>query len=401
MHSGDGPCRQGLYVDVCKLHLHKIFGNGNYQELNRTGNFNPIGFLENFDASTDSSKDYLNGVEDWVAAQAYHIIIIKSVMESLFISAASNCRNEREFNRLEADYYKLKKKVFELIEVDMKPSTLQKNIVRFFERRLSVFSGISKYFCYGLYNNNGLRKIFRKFSTQWNHENHGSANNGSKVGIHVDGEIYLRLALIEKIQKSIIESIGFNSFNLSYTPMWSYFEYILENRNLISRNKIRTINERLNDGAKLNGKAELLKTIKINQKNIKKTKNSINILRNVLAKPLYEAAGIEMPHSIKKEMEIAAPVLPTLKPEGELVPYVGMAISQLNNGIDLFLNVGPEGCMVSSLGEMLTPKIMEFVKSENSRIQHLFTTEGEIDEDLLRLSLLKIMGTEKYYSCSS
>ena len=90
--------------------------------------------------------------------------------------------------------------------------------------------------------------------------------------------------------------------------------------------------------------------------------------------------------------------MPTSKPFGELSPYIGSTISQLNNGTDLVLNVAPEGCMVASMGEMLNPKIMQCVNDKNKRIQHLFTTEGEVNKDLLQLSLLKTLGIEKYYS---
>ena len=54
--------------------------------------------------------------------------------------------------------------------------------------------------------------------------------------------------------------------------------------------------------------------------------------------------------------------------------------------------------MVASMGEMLSPKLMQLVDNNTARIQHLFTTECEINEELMQLSLLKILGSEKYYS---
>ena len=81
-----------------------------------------------------------------------------------------------------------------------------------------------------------------------------------------------------------------------------------------------------------------------------------------------------------------------------MVPYVGATISEINEGTDLILNVAPEGCMVASMGEMLNPKMMELIQNKNARIQHLSTTEGEVNEELLQLSLLKLLGPEKYYS---
>ncbi len=56
--------------------------------------------------------------------------------------------------------------------------------------------------------------------------------------------------------------------------------------------------------------------------------------------------------------------------------------------------------MVASMGEILSPKMLQLVHNKKARIQHLFTTEGEINEDMLRLSLLKILKPEHYYSSS-
>ena len=149
----------------------------------------------------------------------------------------------------------------------------------------------------------------------------------------------------------------------------------------------------------LNGELDLLiNNINDQQTYIKTTEKTIYNLRTILAAPLYKAAGLYIPYSMKQAIVSAKGVLPKYKPFGELVPYVGETISHLNNGTNLVLNVAPEGCMVASMGEMLTPKIMELVTNSNARIQRLFTNEGEIDDDLLQLSLLKILGTEQYHS---
>ena len=50
---------------------------------------------------------------------------------------------------------------------------------------------------------------------------------------------------------------------------------------------------------------------------------------------------------------------------------------------------------------MLTPSIMREGQNPNARIQHLFSDEGEINEDILGLALLKTMGPEKYYLSGS
>ena len=54
--------------------------------------------------------------------------------------------------------------------------------------------------------------------------------------------------------------------------------------------------------------------------------------------------------------------------------------------------------MVASMGEILGPQIMQLINDKNARIQFLSSTEGEVNEALLQLALLKIMRPEKYYS---
>jgi hypothetical protein len=56
--------------------------------------------------------------------------------------------------------------------------------------------------------------------------------------------------------------------------------------------------------------------------------------------------------------------------------------------------------MVATMGDILTQAIMELTKESRktrSRIHGLFSQDGEIDRDSLRLALLKILGPEAYY----
>jgi hypothetical protein len=107
-----------------------------------------------------------------------------------------------------------------------------------------------------------------------------------------------------------------------------------------------------------------------------------------------------MPYDMKDVLEEAKQILPRLKPLGELAPYVGEAIMKLKSGADLFINIAPDGCMVATMGDILTQAIMELTKESRktrSRIHGLFSQDGEIDRDSLRLALLKILGPEAYY----
>ena len=70
---------------------------------------------------------------------------------------------------------------------------------------------------------------------------------------------------------------------------------------------------------------------------------------------------------------------------------------ELRHGRDVVLNIAPSGCMVSSMGEVLTPKIMASDGVGSGRIQSLLSADGEVDEEVLTLAMLKAMGPERYY----
>ena len=402
MHTGDGPCRQGQYIDICKLNLYRMFGNSNSHSSDHNNNHSPIKFLTNIATSLSNKKDYLTEIEDWTAVQGYHVIVMKDVLHSLYLKGSSNCNNFEEFEKFKHKYIKLKQTIFDIIEYEIKPGKFARFIVDKTEQKIPGLGALAKYFGYGFFNNNGFRKILKEFNYKWLRENsNGKDSNNRKLKIHIEGEIYLRVAQSKEILKTLIDTLGFNSFDLKFTPMWCYFEYVLESRILIAEKEIKMYKDKMNDTYVNNDKDRLENLIQEKKNKIEASTKTINTLRNVLARPLYNAAGLDMPHNIKKDLKLAKLVISTLQPEGELVPYVGATISEINAGTDLVLNVAPEGCMVASMGEMLNPKMMELIKNKNARIQHMSTTDGEVNEELLQLSLLKILGTEQYYSHQS
>jgi hypothetical protein len=97
-----------------------------------------------------------------------------------------------------------------------------------------------------------------------------------------------------------------------------------------------------------------------------------------------------MPPPPRELLHAARAVLPTLRPHGELALYVGEALIELRGGVDLVLNLAPSGCMVSSMGEVLTPAILRAAGGAGGRIQSLFSADGGIDDELLEVALLKI-----------
>jgi predicted nucleotide-binding protein (sugar kinase/HSP70/actin superfamily) len=104
-----------------------------------------------------------------------------------------------------------------------------------------------------------------------------------------------------------------------------------------------------------------------------------------------------MPPPSRELLEASKELLPTLRPYGELAPYLGEALTELRHGVDVLLNVAPNGCMVSLMGEVLTPSIIHAEGTGHGRIQNLFSADGDIDQESLALAVLKALGPERYY----
>jgi predicted nucleotide-binding protein (sugar kinase/HSP70/actin superfamily) len=121
------------------------------------------------------------------------------------------------------------------------------------------------------------------------------------------------------------------------------------------------------------------------------------LMCNLLACPLYRAAGLKTPLSIDQIVETSRELLPTYRPGGELSPYIGETLVELRHGVDVVLNVAPNGCMVSTMGEVLTPSIMHADGVESGRIQTLLSAEGDVDEEALTLAIIKATGPQRYY----
>ena len=205
-----------------------------------------------------NKKDFLSELENWASTQVYHIVIVKDVLHSIYLKFVSGCKNYADFEKFTLEYQELKKQVYELIEHKMMPGKYALSIINFIDDTIPGLSGVAKYFCYGLYNNNGLRRLFREFSQKWDKAGgNGKHEDNDKIKIHVDGEIYLRLAQIEDILKLLIDFRGFDWFNLSYAPMWSYFEYIVEQRIVLACDEIKKYEENLSSISSEKGEKEI------------------------------------------------------------------------------------------------------------------------------------------------
>jgi hypothetical protein len=178
---------------------------------------------------------------------------------------------------------------------------------------------------------------------------------------------------------------------MTLTPSWCYFEALLFFRILDARARLADL--AVETDVFPAGRRGLASEGTRDRGIIRDAQRTIDQLRNLLARPLYAAAGIPMPHPMREVYAAAAPIISTGKPYGELVPFVGEAVLRCREGVDLVLNVTPEGCMVSGMGEMLVPSILEQGGATGrTTIASLSSQYGEVDEEQLRRALLKALG---------
>ncbi|MGD9255989.1 MAG: hypothetical protein PVF23_09505, partial [Chromatiales bacterium] len=216
-----------------------------------------------------------------------------------------------------------------------------------------------------------------------------------------DGEAYMRIAQFEEIDRTLLATLGFRQFELTHTPVWSFLDYKIAGMQLHARETINENLEALQHADQAASRKKLKALRRDQQKRLFGLKALQFLLREVLARPLYRSANLRMPESMETILDVAGTVIPTKRPHGELLPYVGEALLKLRDGYDLVLNVAPEGCMVSSMGEAISPGINAAAPEANGKIQHLFSQQGDIDRELIALALLKTIGPERYYSLAS
>ncbi|MFA5745242.1 MAG: acyl-CoA dehydratase activase-related protein [archaeon] len=375
-NKGTGPCRQGQYFEMHKLLLYQKFScNNSCQKLNVESLEPQIKIIVGHERD-----NYNVGLEEWALIQSFQGLILQGVLHSMLLKYGANCFDFDQYQEFYQDYLKLKKEIYKILEEKTKPSEFTlKSITKINQK--SIYGGaISKYFGYGLYRNNGIRAVLKNFSKKWTSLQKNQAKD--KFRIHIEGEAYMRAAQAQDIFYALVDSIGFQTFEVNYSPLWSYMELILEFNILDIQDKI----------AQSKNKLEIKKL----HNSLFRVRLVIRILRNILAKPLYDAGQVDMPDDMKKVLNHTKALLPSLKPRGELPPYVGEAILKIDDGIDLFLNVAPEGCMVSSMGQLFGHSILEISRG-HSRIQDLFSLNGEVDFDKLQTAILKSRGPNKYY----
>lgn len=375
-NTGSGPCRQGQYVGVHKLlasrHMNEACGDGGF-----------VRFLV-----ADEARGYNFGLEEWTLLRIYQAAILQGVLHQLLFTSAAECCDVDEYEMLLHDYHGMKDAVFQRLARFHGPGSLARGIVATVAR-VPVLGALAKYFAYRLHGWD-LQEPLRRFAARWQR----CAQGDKRLAIQISGEVYMRVALGEQIFRALLAQLGFRRVRLELTPLWSYVEYLIEDAMETSRDQLQVSRAH---AARVGSSNDAGAGIRSERRALRRLRNLRSVLRNVLARPLYRAARLPMPEPVSKQMVAAREIVPTLRPIGEFAPLVGEALTALRHGVDIFMNVAPSGCMVSSMGAALSSRLSGAQTDAPGCIQQLFSADGEVDEDMLRLALLKSLGPRNFF----
>ncbi len=375
-NKGLGPCRQGQYVET-----HKLFLNRREQEGEGTETL--VQFLVGRE-----HRGFDIGIPRWAYLWGIKSAVLQGVLHQLYADGAVQCRDFGEFRRFEEAYRELKGWVHDYLEHRIAPSGPRRKIGRLLGRA----EGLLGYRLYGL-GRGEIEKRLEGFARRW------CANppEGDPVRIHIDGEVYMRIAQYEEILRTLLGTLGFRQFRLTHSPVWSFLDYKIAGMQMRAREAVEESGAELRIVRDPSERRRLRAYRRKKRLRLAGLRGMEYLLRERFARPLYRAAGLEMPAPMREVLELAAEVVPTRRPGGELVPYIGEAVLKLREGYDLVLNVAPEGCMVSSMGEAITPGIHAAAPGCRGKIQPLFSQQGDIDAELIQTALLKTTGPERFY----
>jgi len=397
-NKGTGPCRQGQYVESHKLLAFQEFGGARItvEHSSPAHDSAQNDALLQFLVAEERNGFSSGGMPEWVVIRAVQGVILQGVLHALLFEGGASCKNFEEYQRFGEEYRALKKELYTLQERSLAPGRLGLGMAKWFGDVKTIGMPL-KYFAYRFHNRD-LHKALERFARRW-HIGNNSQPDERKLNVYIEGEAYMRAAQAEEIFRLLLATLGFERFRLRYSPVWIYLAYLVEEERNRHEEAIRIAQQALADGSP-EGQRKGCETIAASQSVIGTLEGLRYVINDLLAKPLYEAAGVAMPEPVESMLESAREILPTLRPAGELAPYVGEALNQLRHGVDLFLNVAPEGCMVASMGEVLAPKLIAAAGQKSARMQNLFSSDGDVDEELLTVALLKSLGPLGYYSRS-
>jgi activator of 2-hydroxyglutaryl-CoA dehydratase/predicted nucleotide-binding protein (sugar kinase/HSP70/actin superfamily) len=374
-NQGTGPCRQGQY-----LHVHQLLYYGkhsNKESCNRLPGEGALKFL-----IAQEQDGYNIGVDEWVLARAHQGLVLEGVLHSLLFTGGTACQDFEEYQDFIADYRALKQELFKTLESFKGPKRVTQKLIRRMGN-VSYLGPALKYFAYRLHGLD-LARPLRRFARTWIHNRRPQRQ---RLDVAMTGEAYMRIAQCEDVFRLLLANLGFRRFNLAFSPTWSYMEWLCEEEIEVQKDELKRLS------ASSDYDREQIDKIQARIRSMGMLQFS---MRSLVARPLYHAAGVSLPLSAVTAANKARKILPTLRPLGELGPYVGEVLAELRHGADIVLNVAPNGCMVASMGEVLTPAIQQ-AGHARGRVQHLFSADGDVNEELLTLALLKTMGPEGYY----
>jgi predicted nucleotide-binding protein (sugar kinase/HSP70/actin superfamily) len=372
-NKGEGPCRQGQYYNAHRLYLKKEAEKQVSRLAEKFGV--DLAGLEVCYIVGREENGYNIGLEWWVWLQALQATVMQGVVHSLYFKGSQIFSDVGQLAAYRQDCLVLRNDLAAILE-NFRPAPRWLSLVSKHENNPVVLAAASYFGC-RLYNNSGLRARLRQFKKKY------PAAGTTSINIYCEGEAYMRVAQAPALFDLLVDLLGPGRFRFDYSPLWLYLEYLT---------KVQTMNTQ-----EKASRGEL--SVSAATKKIRKLGWASRGLRGLLAKPLYRAAGLDLPEAMDTVLGRSRRILPKLKPQGELAPYIGEALGKLDKGCDLFLNIAPEGCMVSAMGEMLTDAIRQQATAAkpSARIQSLFSADGELDEERLQMALLKTLSPEVYY----
>ena len=379
-NKGLGPCRQGQYVETHKLFLHQRRRQG--QESDEA----LVRFLVGHE-----KRGFDVGLEEWALLRGIQGVVLQGVLHQLLLTHGATCRDEAEYQRFLTEFRALKTTLYAIQEQRLRPSPWGRRLADRYGR-LPLLGLVVKYFAYRLYARD-LEGPLRFFARHWRR----AAGTETPIRLYIDGEVYMRIAQLEQVFDGLLTTLGFGRFELGHSPAWSFLDYKLAGMMMRAGEAVGEAKRQLASTAPARPRSVLRRWLWQKRLRLWALTAIQKLLRHAVAGPLYRAAGLELPVAMPAVLDQAGAVIPTRRPGGELVPYVGEALIKLRAGYDLVLNVAPEGCMVSSMGEVLTPRIAASAPGAGGRIQHLFSQQGDLDAELLALALLKTLGPERFY----
>ena len=373
---GDGPCRQGQYADVHEFMARRALGDapiaGNTMLQMLVGR---------------ETEGYNFGMAEWALFRTYQSLVVQALIQELLFAGGSRCRDAGEYEQFEQAHRELKHEIYRALESFKGPGAIGRRILAATSGAPGLGAAV-KFVAYRLHGRDLARPIGR-FARAWIH---GRSLAPDHLRLHASGEAYMRAAQAEDLFGKLLRLSGFRRFRLTLSPLWAYVEYLPEYEVECSREVLATLRETRARASEPRERHDADAAMDAEQRKLRRSRRIGWLVRHVLARPLYRAAGVPLPPSPRRLLDEAREILPTLRPHGELALYVGEALMELRAGADIFLNLAPAGCMVASMGGVLTPRLQQAAGAASGRIQTLFSADGDIDEELLALALLKARG---------